>query len=166
MKKFSMLLIAIFIFFGCASNNKANDNDQVLLQQGNTHVVNGLTWYATLEEAMEVAQKKHKPILMQFSGSDWCKWCIKLNNEVFLTKEFTDWAKNNIILINLDFPRRTPQTEKVKQYNNAQMQKYGVRGFPTVLLLNEYGNVVQQTGYLPGGPTVYIKHIKEAYSGN
>ena len=156
MKKISVLLLAIFLFFGCAKNEAANDTTK-------HETNNNLVWHATIEEAVEVANKEDKPILVQFSGSDWCKWCIKLNNEVFFTKGFADYAKDNLVLVNLDFPQAIPQTDAVKNYNRTQMRKYGVRGFPTVLLMDKDANVVLQTGYQPGGPSAYIQHIKAAY---
>ena len=160
MKKLSVLLIATFILFGCANNNETNAQ---LLLETNTHDVNGLVWHSNLEKALEVAQAENKPVLLQFSGSDWCKWCIRLNEEVLFTKGFADWAKDNIVLVNLDFPRTIPQTDEVKNYNRSLMNKYGIRGFPTVLLLDNKANVVLQTGYKAGGPAPYIMHIKEAY---
>ena len=159
MKKLSILLLAVFVTFGC-TNNEANDKTKVGTSNHNT---NGLVWHTNLEEAVAVAKAENKPVFLQFSGSDWCKWCIKLNNEVLITPEFAAWAKDNIVLVNLDFPRTIPQTDEVKIYNRSLMEKYGVRGFPTVLLLDKDANVVLQTGYQPGGPATYIAHIKEAY---
>lgn len=160
MKKLSVLLFAVFIFLGCANDNETNAQ---LLMKTSSHDVNGLVWHIDLEKALEIAQKEDKPVLLQFSGSDWCKWCVKLNEEVMFTKEFANWAKDNIVLVNLDFPRTISQTEEVKNYNKSLMEKYGVRGFPTVLLLDKNAKVVLQTGYQAGGPTAYIAHIKEAY---
>ncbi len=168
MKKLSVILLATFILFGCAKNNEASNNakidktDQALMPTNN-HDVNGLTWHTNLEEAVAIAKKENKKVFLQFSGSDWCKWCIRLNNEVLFTPVFADWAKDNMVLVNLDFPRTIPQTDAVKNYNRGLMNKYGVRGFPTVLLLDKNGNVVFQTGYQAGGPAKYIKHIKAAY---
>jgi thioredoxin-related protein len=167
-KKLSILLFATFIAFGCANNNEANDkpkvdaNDQVLMNTS-THDANGLVWYTNVEKAIAVAKEENKPVLLQFSGSDGCKYCILLNNEVLFTKEFADYAKDNLILVNLDNLRKSPQAAEVVNYNRAQMRKYGIQGYPTVLLLDKDGNVVLQTGYKPGGPTAYIAHIKEAY---
>lgn len=154
MKKISLLVFATFILLGCANNNQASDDSKK----------NGLVWHTNVERAIEIGKKENKPVFVQFSGSDWCKWCIKLNNEVLNTKEFANYAKDNLVLVNLDFPRTIPQTDLVKNYNNSQMNKYGVQGFPTVLLLDKNGNLVQQTGYLPGGPSAYIQHIKDTYS--
>lgn len=153
MKKISLLIVATFILFGCANNNQASDDSSK----------NGLVWHTDVEKAVEIAKKENKQVLVQFSGSDWCKWCIKLNEEVLNTKEFANFAKDNLVLVNLDFPRTIAQTDFVKNYNRMQMNKYGVQGFPTVLLLDKTGKLVLQTGYLPGGPTPYVQHIKEAY---
>ncbi|MCF6269349.1 MAG: thioredoxin family protein [Melioribacteraceae bacterium] len=157
MKNISILLIAVFISFGCANNNETN-------AQADNHDVNGLVWHINLEKAIEVAQKESKPILLQFTGSNWCGWCIKLENEVLLTKEFVDWAKDNIVLVKLDFPRPDTQTDAVKKYNRSLMNKYGVRGFPTLFLLDKDAKIILQTGYKAGGPAVYIKHLTDAYS--
>ena len=161
MKKISIfLLLTIFIAVGCTDNN-ANDQKNIETNSGNaTEAI----WHTNLEKAIQIAKNKDKPILLQFSGSDWCKWCIKLNDEVLFKKEFTDYAKDNMILVNLDFPRSIPQTDELKAYNQGLLNKYGVRGFPTVLLLDKNGDVVLQTGYQPGGPAAYIQHIKQAYS--
>lgn len=159
MKKIAVLLFATFILFGCANNES---NAQALMKTSD-HDVNGLEWHTNLEKAVEIAKKESKPVFLQFSGSDWCKWCIRLNNEVLFTKEFANYAKDSMVLVNLDFPRTIPQSDEVKKYNNGLMRKYGVRGFPTVLLLDKNGNVVRSTGYRAGGPAPYIAHIKEAY---
>jgi len=144
-KKILLLLLSIFLLISCAEDK---------------------VWHTNLEEAIEVAKNEDKPILLQFSGSDWCKWCIKLNDEVMFKEEFLDYAKENIILVNLDFPRSIEQTVEKKEYNRTLANKYGIKGFPTVLLLDKNADVVLQTGYQPGGPLAYIQHIKQAYSKN
>lgn len=153
MKKIAVLLFATFILFGCANNNQASDQTSK----------NGLVWHTNIEQAVAIAKKENKPVLVQFSGSDWCKWCIKLNNEVMDTKEFANYAKDNLVLVNLDFPHTIPQTDLVKNYNQAQVNKYRIEGFPAVLLLDKTGKLVFETGYQPGGPVAYIQHIKAAY---
>jgi len=152
-KKISVLFIATMFLFGCADSNANDTND-----------TNGLIWYTNVEKAVEIAKKEDKRVLVQFSGSDWCKWCIKLNDEVFNKKDFADYAKDKMILVNLDFPRTIAQTDEVKEYNRSMANKYGVRGFPTVLLLDKEGNLVKKTGYQRGGPNAYVEHIKESYN--
>jgi thioredoxin-related protein len=112
-------------------------------------------WLADLEKAKTEAKTKKLPILVDFSGSEWCGWCKKLDKEVFDQKAFADYASKNLILVKLDFPRGGGSPA------NAQLaQKYGVKGFPTVLLMDETGKVLAQTGYQDGGAAKYVEHLK------
>jgi len=167
LKKISALLLVFIILFGCSNNDSKVQNNNTSNHAVEEHTsgnTNSLVWHTNLEKAIKIAEKEDKPILMQFSGSDWCKWCIRLNEEVMFTKEFADYAKDNIVLVNLDYPRSIPQSDAVKAYNQEMLNKYGVRGFPTVLLLDKTGKVIKQTGYQSGGPSAYIAHIKDAYA--
>ena len=109
----------------------------------------------------EAAAEKKMPILADFSGSDWCGWCIKLKKEVFSQKEFKDFAKENLVLFMADFPRKSKQDEKTMKQNKELMTKYAVRGLPTVLLVDAEGKVLARTGYKPGGAVSYIEHLKK-----
>ena len=112
-------------------------------------------------EAQRIAERTRKPIMIIFSGSDWCGWCVKLDNEVFSRKEFQNWAKDHLVVYLADFPRskRIPAAQKVQ--NDELARKYRVRGFPTVLIVNAKGDVIAQTGYRPGGPVKYVQHLKQ-----
>ena len=116
-------------------------------------------WLTNFEEAKKVAAKKNLPILVDFSGSDWCGWCVKLDNEVFSKEEFKKYAKDNLVLFMADFPRKTKVAADISKQNEALMKKYAVRGFPTVLVLDSTGKMLGRTGYKAGGPSAYIKHI-------
>ena len=74
-------------------------------------------WLLDFEKAAELSIKTGKPILANFTGSDWCGWCIRLQKEVFITPKFKKWANENVVLLELDYPRRTPQTDKIKKQN-------------------------------------------------
>ena len=121
----------------------------------------GPKWYTDLDEAKAVAAKENKPLLVDFTGSDWCGYCIKLHAEVFDKPEFEAFAKN-YVLVELDFPSKKPQPAEEKAKNKATQTKFGVSGFPTVLLIDAksgeaYG---RQSGYGPGtGPKAYIEKL-------
>jgi thioredoxin-related protein len=122
-----------------------------------------LTWHTDMEKAMEVSKKSKKPLLLFFTGSDWCGWCIRLQKEVLKTPEFAKWAKENVVLVELDFPRRTPQSPEIVKQNMELQQTFGVRGYPTVWLVNagkKDGKVnleqLGSTGYVAGGPTAWL----------
>lgn len=118
-------------------------------------------WLTDFEQAKKLAAEKDLPILADFSGSDWCGWCIKLDKEVFSEEAFKAYAEDNLILFLADFPRSKEQSDEVKEQNKALSGKYGVRGFPTVLLLDADGEVIERTGYQRGGPEAYVDHIKK-----
>lgn len=118
-------------------------------------------WLTSYDEAVKLSKKTGKPILADFTGSDWCSWCKKLKAEVFTTPAFQTWAAKNVILLELDFPRTKPLTSSLKQQNQKLAQKYGVRGFPTILFLKADGSVIGQSGYMPGGAAAWTKHASQ-----
>ena len=122
-----------------------------------------LNWHTDVREAITLSNKEKKPLLMFFTGSDWCGWCIRLQNEVLKTPEFQKWANENVILVELDYPRRTIQTPEVKNQNAELQQAFGIQGFPTVYFTSaesKDGKVnfkgLGQTGYVSGGPTAWL----------
>jgi len=123
-----------------------------------------LKWYTNVKEAITVSNKTKKPLMLFFTGSDWCGWCIRLQNEVLKTPEFGKWANEKVVLVELDFPRRTAQSEEIKKQNNELQQVFGIQGFPTVYFanakVNNDGKInfegLGSTGYVAGGPTAWI----------
>jgi len=91
-----------------------------------------LIWYTDVKEAINLSVKQEKPLFFFFTGSDWCGWCIKLQKAVFSKPEFKQWAIKNVILVELDFPRRTPISDELKKQNRELANMFGVRGYPTV----------------------------------
>lgn len=118
-------------------------------------------WLTDFEQAKKSAAENNRPILVDFSGSDWCGWCIKLDKEVFSKEEFKKYATDNLVLLLVDFPRRKEQSAEQKRANNALAEKYNIEGFPTVLLLDAKGNELARTGYRPGGAGEYVKHLMD-----
>jgi protein disulfide-isomerase len=118
-------------------------------------------WQTDLAIASEAARESGKYILIDFSGSDWCGWCMKLDKEAFSQAEFKDFAKDNLVCVLADFPRAKPQTNELKQQNAQLLKKYGIQGFPTIIILSPSGQMVAQTGYKPGGAAKYVEHLKQ-----
>ena len=119
-----------------------------------------LTWLTDLDEAKKVATKENKKLLVDFTGSDWCGYCIKLHKEVFDTPEFEKFAKD-YVLVELDFPKRKEQPAAEKAKNQAAQKKYGVNGFPTVIIMNTSGKILNRAeGYSPdSGPSAYLPQL-------
>ncbi|MCP3967593.1 MAG: thioredoxin family protein [Lentisphaerae bacterium] len=118
-------------------------------------------WMTNMGEAMALAKKTNKPILVDFSGSDWCGWCMKLDREVFSQKVFKEYAKDNLILVIVDFPRSKKQSDQIKKQNSELAKKYNINGFPTVLVLDKDGKILLRTGYRDGGAEKYVKFLKD-----
>ena len=117
-------------------------------------------WVTDYKKAQEDAKAGKKLMLLNFTGSDWCGWCMKLDREVFSTAEFQNFASKNLVLVKLDFPRRKPQTEALKKQNEQLAQKYGIQGFPTIIVLNGQGEKVGELGYMEGGPSPFLAKLE------
>lgn len=122
-----------------------------------------LTWHTDVNKAINLSVQQEKPLFLFFTGSDWCGWCKKLVAEVFEKETFRGWAAKNIILVELDFPRRTPISEQVRKQNKELGQMFGVRGYPTgwfVIPEPENGTInfnrLGSQGYVRGGPNAWI----------
>lgn len=118
-------------------------------------------WMTDFASARKLATEKGLPILADFSGSDWCSWCIRLDNEVFSQDVFKAYAKEHFVLFLADYPMRKTQAAEVVKQNKVLQEQYKVRGFPTVLVLDPTGEVVARTGYRRGGADAYVRHLRE-----
>jgi thioredoxin-related protein len=126
-----------------------------------------LKWENDMNVCIQQSMSTKKPIMLFFTGSDWCGWCMRLQKEVFQTPEFSAWASENVILMEVDFPRKTVLPENIRQQNNQLQGSFAVRGYPTVFFVNpalgEDGkialNSLGQTGYQQGGPTSWITSV-------
>jgi len=122
-----------------------------------------LTWQTDMNKAMEISKKTKKPLLLFFTGSDWCGWCMRLQKEVLKTPEFAKWADKNVVLVELDYPRRTPQQPEIQKQNQELQQTFAIQGFPTVWFVKaskKDGKVnlekLGSTGYVAGGPSAWL----------
>jgi protein disulfide-isomerase len=117
------------------------------------------TWTTNYQAALAQARQQDARVFLFFTGSDWCGWCKRLEAEVLSTPRFKAYAAKNLILVKLDFPRGVPQTDVVKAQNEALAEKFQVRGFPTVVVLNSKGDPVGRLGYQPGGPAPFVEAL-------
>lgn len=119
-------------------------------------------WLNDFEAAKAQAKAENKPIFINFTGSDWCGWCIKLEKEVFSKKEFQEYAKQHLILMEVDFPKKKELPEKVKAQNKALDKEFKIEGYPTLFLLDAEGKRLSgDVGYRAGGAAAYVEHLKE-----
>ena len=118
-------------------------------------------WGDNYEKAAAQAKADNKLMLLDFTGSDWCPWCIKLTKEVFSQPEFKYYAAKNLVLMEVDFPQTKPQSAAVKAQNERLQNKYGIQGYPTVIVLNSAGKKVGEFGYQPGGPKPVIATLEQ-----
>lgn len=132
----------------------------LVLTLGLASLAHAEVWLTDYDKALAQAKIQKRPVLVDFTGSDWCIWCMKLHSEVFSQPVFESWAQKKVVLLKLDFPRRTPQSDAVKKANAALAEKYHIEGFPTILILDENGNEKARTGYRRGGPEAYVKQLE------
>jgi thioredoxin-related protein len=145
-----LLLLPVIAFLSLSGCSKNGTNDS-------------LNWKTDLNEALAVAKKENKVVLIDFTGSDWCQWCKKLSDEVFSKEEFEKFADKNLVLVKVDFPRNIEQSNATKFYNQKLANMYGVEGYPTVILLDKNGRGLLKTGYMEGGVLNYIQQLKEYF---
>ena len=131
-----------------------------------------LSWYTDVSLASQAAAAENKPMLLFFTGSDWCGWCHRLQREVFNTPAFTTWASSDVILVELDFPRNKVLPQNIMEQNQMLQQQFGVQGYPTVWFVNVTKEAdklnlapLRSSGYLQGGPEVWITNAKAIING-
>jgi len=118
-------------------------------------------WTDNFPAALAQAKAENKPVLINFTGSDWCGWCIKLQNDVFSTPAFKKYAESNVVLMEADFPQGKQLPQAVQAQNDELQAKYKVEGFPTLVLVGPNGKELDRNvGYLEGGPNAMIDWIK------
>ncbi len=119
-------------------------------------------WTSDYKQALAKAKKEGKDVLMNFTGSDWCGYCIELHDKVFQFKEFSDFATKKFVLLELDFPNDSSHMTQETQAQNAELQgRFSIEGYPTILLVDAEGRPYARTGFAPVGPKEYVAHLDE-----
>ncbi|MDC7223470.1 MAG: thioredoxin family protein [Spirochaetales bacterium] len=124
----------------------------------NAYPPNG--WTENMAEAAAEAKESGKMILINFTGSDWCGWCMKLESEVFSQPGFLSWADENLVMVFLDSPSNIPQADNLVAQNQILQQALGIQGFPTIFLVDSDLTPLLRTGYQSGGAQNYIAHLE------
>ena len=118
-----------------------------------------ISWMTDYEAATEVAKKESKPLFLYFSGSDWCSWCFKLDDEILKTTEFVDLVGPKFVFVKVDFPIYTTLDAKLTKQNEELKEKYHVHGFPTIILLDSKQNEIATLNYREGGGKAYADYV-------
>jgi len=121
----------------------------------------GVVWTDDYLGAMKQAETDNKDILMDFTGSDWCGWCIKLKKEVFDQDAFKTEGMKRFVFVEVDFPHSKKLLAKVTEQNQGLQKAFAIEGFPTIILADSKGRAYAKTGYQEGGPDAYLKHLDE-----
>jgi len=121
-------------------------------------------WTDDFEAAKATAKAQNRFMLLDFTGSDWCGWCIKLDKEVFSKSEFKKYAAEKLVCVELDYPMKSKPSKKVQKQNEELKNQFAIRGYPTIILLDPNGEKIGQTGYKDGGPEAYVEHLESIIS--
>ena len=122
-------------------------------------------WLTSYEQAQREAEAQKKLLLMDFTGSDWCGWCIMLDKEVFSKPEFKEYASKNLVLLEVDFPKMKKMPDEIVAQNRHLAMQYQIQAFPTILVLDGSGRVVGSLGYMRGGPAAFIAELEKLRNG-
>ncbi len=172
-----MLLLSLVLVVGCQAENndpaleaveaaEAAEAVQADAEVAETPAENPVgyeagTWITDYQLALNYAEQLDRTVLINFTGSDWCQWCFRLRDEVFTLPEFKAYAKENLVLLTIDFPSKKKLPPAEAQANQALAEQYGIQGYPTILLLNPQGKEIARTGYQYGGAAAYVQHLQE-----
>ena len=155
-----LILVLTLVSSGCATSwPKPSALFSLGASQDQVASESSLVWFERYDDALAEAKASGKLVLANFTGSDWCKWCVKLENDVLETEEFEQWSTDRVVLLKLDYPRSGNQTDAIREQNDSLKKKYQITSFPTVLMLNGDGNVVGKMGYMPQ-PSAWISRVE------
>lgn len=118
-----------------------------------------LVWQTDYAAALRTAKEQQKRVLVNFTGSDWCVYCKRLQAEVFSRAEFVAWAKEHVVLVELDFPRNKKLPAELTEQNEKLQEQFSVEGFPTVVFVDADGKELTRTGYERGGVAPWLANV-------
>ncbi len=162
-------LIAVWTLGGCSDNTEPAQNDtpaqndaEDTADSPTVAAAAESVWMTDFEAAKVKADDEGKDLLMDFSGSDWCYWCQRLDEEVFSRQGFIDEAGRHFVFVKIDFPSdKSGQSQALQQQNDRLARIYGIQGYPTIILAHPDGTEYARTGYRDGGPDAYLDHLQQ-----
>lgn len=161
MKWLALILAGLFssVAFAATPTNGAS-NGGTHSQTAVPEPAGKIVWQTNFAQAASIAQRENKPLFLFFTGSDWCGWCKKLESEVLDTPQFAKDMGSDFVFVKIDFPMKNPLPEAQTQENTQLKHKYGISGFPTIVLLKPNQSFIAETGYRPGGAAAFAQHIR------
>jgi thioredoxin-related protein len=158
-----VVALAVFALSGCSRRTEAMEES---VQPADSVSVAAKTgWLTSYEQAEQKARADNKLLLLDFTGSDWCGWCIKIDKEIFSKPAFKEYATKNLVLLEIDFPMRRQIPNELKTQNNKLAEKFEIQAFPTIIVLNGSGKKVGELGYVEGGPAAFIAELEKIPKG-
>jgi protein disulfide-isomerase len=157
--KYKLLLVTGIAVIG-AWVVSARENDSAEAQVVAASVASA-DWLTDFRAGQERARAENKLLLVDFTGSDWCPPCMMLEKQVFSQSEFANYAARNLVLVKIDFPRRKPLPPAQQAANDELARQFGIRGFPTILVMGPDGKTKGQLGYIFGGPAKFISKLEQ-----
>ena len=158
-KRLMTIALSAIFFIAAYSGQPGQTQAQVEVEvQTITNPADSIGWVQSFDEAVSQSEISGKPIMLVFSGSDWCSYCQLLEHEVLRTPEFESWSSDNVIKVMVDFPQYQSQSAEVAMQNQNLKQHFAgnLKGYPTVLMVEPSGSVIGRTGYVAGGPLPWI----------
>ncbi len=178
MKNIAFLFAITMMIASCGANDKNTEPKKTKIEtsapikvepktkkevrQAETADASGVVWITDVKTAFKLSKKTNKPVFAFFTGKKWCGWCKKLVAQVLSKPEFAKYANENYIMLELDFPRR--DRSKITPEMIELSKKFGVKGYPTVLMLDHKQNLLGRTGYQNMTPEQYIQHLENLLS--
>ena len=163
-----VIAVAFVFSSGCAKSSIMSllrlDSNETAEKSFGSEDIPHSDWHELMVVAMRESAQTGKPILADFTGSAWCHWCVKLKQDVFETETFKNWSRENVILLELDYPRNGSQRPEIKQQNADLAERYNIDSYPTVLLLDSSGDVLGKLGY-QADPHAWIAAAESFLSG-
>jgi len=161
MVRTAMVYLTTALLVGCAAESTTPTSTPAIGKEAvHPQFQAKLSWLVDYDTALKAARDQHKVLLMDFTGSDWCSWCQRLDAEVFSTDTFKAWADTHAVLLKVDFPQRQAQPDAEKKQNAELAQRFGIDGFPTIVLADATGTALGKLGYLQGGAEDWIEQAQ------